>query len=395
MNFRVVIIGAGLSGLTLAHGLRRNGIEAVVYERDPAWDARSQGYRIQLDAPGLSGLERCLPPELFELCLATAGAPPGRVTVLDHQLVMRADRAAAERPGRGTTSFAVNRATLRQILLAGLPGGVHFSKRFSTYEHTPDGRVTARFEDGTAVTADLLVGADGVGSAVRRQLLPQAQVEDAGLRLIYGKIPLPDGSAAGLPKWLFDSIFTVVTGPGNTHIGLGPVNLARRPEVAARELAPSISLSPVGDYLACLVGASADHPCMPSFEELRRLDRSGLRRLAGDIIGPDWHPDIHRILGSWDTETLFPLRISTAQPVEQWNTQGVTLVGDAIHAMSPVLAMGANTALRDAGELTRMLSAARPSPHEAVRRYEAKMLAYSAALVTASRRIGKERVGQR
>lgn len=398
MNFRVVIIGAGLSGLTLAHGLRRNGIEAVVYERDPAWDARSQGYRIQLDAPGIAGLERCLPPELFELTLATAGSPPGRVTVLDHRLAVRADRAAAERPGRGTSSFAVNRATLRQILLAGLPGAVHFGRRFAAYDHASDGRVTARFEDSTTVTADLLVGADGVGSAVRRQLLPHARVEDAGLRLIYGKIPLPQGSAAGLPTWLFDSIFTVVTGPGNTHVGLGPVNLARRPDLAASELSPSISLSPVGDYLACLVGASADHPLMPPFEELRRLDRTALRRLAGDIIGPDWHPDIHRILGGWDTETLFPLRISTAQPVEQWDAQGVTLAGDAIHAMSPVLAMGANTALRDAGELTRMLSAAltaQTDPHDAVRRYEAKMLAYSAALVAASRRTGKERVGQR
>jgi len=292
----------------------------------------------------------------------------------------------------------VNRATLRQILLAALPGTVHFGARFSAYDHLPDGRVRVRFDGDTTVTADLLIGADGVGSAARRQLVPRARVQDAGLRLIYGKIPLPNGRAAALPKWVFDSIFTVVTGPDDTHLGLGPVNLASRPDVASSKLAPSMSLSPVDDYVACLVGAPADHRLMRPFDELRQLDRTALRQLAEDIIGPHWHPDIHRVLGSWDTESLFPLRISTALPVEQWDTHGVTLVGDAIHAMSPVLAMGANTALRDAGELTRTLSAAiadGTSPHDAVRRYEAEMLDYSTALVAASRRTGKERVGQR
>ncbi|MCU1645238.1 MAG: FAD-dependent monooxygenase [Nocardia sp.] len=377
MNFRAIIVGAGLSGLALAHGLHRLGIEAAVFERDPFPGARPQGYRIQLDAPGLSGLERCLPPELFESCLATAASPPPRVTVLDQHLAVLADRVVSERARSGVaTSLAFDRATLRQLLLAGLPAEVHYGARFVTYEQLPDGRIAAHFADGRVVVGDLLVGADGVSSAVRRKLLPQADIEDTGLRLIYGKIPLPDPDSHRLPDWVFESIFTVVKGAGGTHMGVGPVR----------------------DYVACLVGATTDHPCMPSFAALRRLDGPELRDLADRIIGPDRPADIDRILGSWDTSTLIPLRISTAGAVRQWDCRGVTLVGDAVHAMSPVLAMGANTALRDAGELTTSISTALAtgtSLHEAVRRYEADMLEYSSAMVAASRRTGQERVGQR
>ncbi|WP_327145998.1 FAD-dependent oxidoreductase [Nocardia sp. NBC_01327] len=377
MNFRVNIVGAGMSGLALAHGLHRLGIEVAVFERDPFPGARAQGYRIQLDAPGLDGLRRCLPPELYESCLATAASPPPRVTVLDQHLKVLADRAVSERARSGMiTSLAFDRATLRQLLLAGLPADVHYGAQFATYDQLPDGRIAAHFADGRIVAGDLLVGADGVNSAVRRKLLPEAEIEDAGLRLIYGKIPLPDPAAHAVPDWVFESIFTVVKGAGGTHMGVGPVR----------------------NYVACLVGATTDHPCMPSFAEMRRLDGPNLRDLAHRIIGTGHHPDIDRILGSWDTATLIPLRISTSGAVRQWDCHGVTLVGDAVHAMSPVLAMGANTALRDAGELTLAISAALESgtsPHDAVRRYETGMLEYSSALVAASRRTGQERVGQR
>ncbi|MEK8146446.1 FAD-dependent monooxygenase [Streptomyces sp. M10(2022)] len=95
---------------------------------------------------------------------------------------------------------------------------------------------------------------------------------------------------------------------------------------------------------------------MPSFEELRGLAPAGLRDVALEVLGGNWHEDVHRLLGLWDTGSLFPLRISTAVPVPVWESGPVTLIGDAIHAMSPVLAMGANTAIRDAGELARALS---------------------------------------
>lgn len=398
---RVTIVGAGLGGLTLAHGLRHRGFDVAVYERDPHPGARPQGYRIQLDEPGLSGLRRCLPEHLLRLCLATSGAPPARVSVRDRRLRRVADRAAADQTPTGPAPLprAFDRPTLRQILLAGLGAAVHHGAALRGYELTSAGQVTAHFADGRAATADLLVGADGVGSTVRRLLLPHAMVSDAGLRLIYGKIPLDGSAAADLPGWVFDALFTVLAaGPGQPHVGLGPVRFGRPPELAGLAHEPPIALPVTPDYLAFMVGAPADHPAMPSFARLRGLDGGALRELAGRLLGDDWHPDVHRLLGQWRTESLFPLRISTAGSVPALPPGPVTLLGDAVHAMSPVLAMGANTAIRDAGELATLLSDATASGAPlgaAVAEYQRRMTGYAGPLVASSRRTGQARVGQR
>ena len=399
--YRVIIIGAGLGGLALAHGLRRQGIDVAVHERDAHPGARPQGYRIQLDEPGLTGLEYCLPAPLFQLCRATAGAPPARVSVRNRHLDVLADKAAERSSGVDGASgpFAFDRPTLRRIMLSGLGEHVHFGARLAAYQHEPDGRVTARFTDGRTATADLLIGADGVNSAVRQALLPDARVRDAGLRLVYGKIPLDASTRSRIPGWVFESIFTVVTGgPGHPHLGLGPVEFGSRPERAGRAQALPVALAPVGDYVACMVGAPADHPAMPAFEELRALTPAALRDLALLMLGADWHPDVHRLLELWHTDSLIPLRISTAAPVPAWESGSVTLIGDAIHAMSPVLAMGANTAIRDAGELTRALADAIGTGQpivKAVRRYENRMRDYAFSIVADSQQTGQRRVGQR
>ncbi|MBF5001071.1 FAD-dependent monooxygenase [Nocardia sp. BSTN01] len=391
MNFRVVIIGAGLSGLACAHGLARLGAEVAVYERDPSPTARPQGYRIQLDPPGLIGLRQCLPPEVLQLCLATAGTPLAPPRVLDHRLRPITEQAGAPAAyNRQTQAYPFHRATLREILLSTLPAAVDFGRECTGFDEHGDGRITVRFSDGHTDTADLLVGADGVGSAVRAALLPHARVDDAGLRLIYGLVPLPDRNL--LPDWVFETMFTVATGPERTHIGLGPVLFDH-----SRTTAITDRPTPVADYLATMVGARIDHPAMPPFPELRRLDSRALAELARRLIGDSWHPDLYRILDHWDTTTLFPLRISTAAPVQPWSGSAVTLLGDAIHAMSPVLAMGANTALRDAGELTTAIATARTTGrrlNDAVTDYQRRMLAYAQPLVTASQRVGRARVGQ-
>lgn len=396
---RIIVAGAGLGGLALANGLRRHGFDVTVHERDSHPLARRQGYRIQLDQPGLGGLQACLPERLYRLALATAAAPPAHVYVRNRSLELLADRAALNGAGgQDHRPYSFNRPTLREILLADLGDSVRYGAAVTGYRHNLDGTVSVDLAGGDCAVADVLVGADGVGSVVRRQLLLDAAPSDAGLRLIYGKIPLTEQTIPDIPRWAFDGVFTVVTGgPGHPHVGVGPIQFLNPPAATGHAANPPVSLSPVDDYLAFLVGGPSDHPAMPPDQTLKSLPTSGLHDVARQLLAEGWHPDIGRLLDLWDTESLLPLRISTSTRVEPWTDGPITLLGDAVHAMSPVLAMGANTAIRDAGELARALAHAQTSGTplvDALRAYETQMIDYAFDVVESSQRTGRTRVGQ-
>lgn len=193
-DFHVVIIGAGLGGLCLAQGLKRAGIRFDVYERDPAADSRLQGYRIRIDTDGQRALEACLPQAQFDLFRATASSSPRSGRFLTPQLQpvagpapMSWDTGEDEDGG----DLSVNRLTLREILLAGIEDHVHFDRALTQYRCLEDGRVEIQFENASVVSCDLLVGADGVNSQVRRQLAPYAEPADTGSICVYGRSELP------------------------------------------------------------------------------------------------------------------------------------------------------------------------------------------------------------
>jgi 2-polyprenyl-6-methoxyphenol hydroxylase-like FAD-dependent oxidoreductase len=115
---------------------------------------------------------------LWNLFVATAGDPGPRMGVFDEQLreLMQEDEHGAT-ASDADAHHAVSRVTFRQLLLAGLDDVVHFDKTFVRYEQSGDS-VTAYFADGSSATGTLLVGADGVRSRVRGQLLPDARAID-------------------------------------------------------------------------------------------------------------------------------------------------------------------------------------------------------------------------
>ncbi|MFD9948991.1 FAD-dependent oxidoreductase [Nonomuraea sp. NPDC059023] len=197
---RVVIVGGGIGGLCLAQGLHAAGIDVTVYERDAAPDARVQGYRLNIEPVGSRALHDCLPAPLWHILVATAGDPGSGMGVFTERirLLMREDTPPAERDPAEQT-HAVSRITLRRLLLAGLDDIVHFGKEFTGYRHNAYGTVTALFADDTTAIGDLLVGADGANSRVRRQLLPHARRSPAPGVGIGGKLPLGEG-AAWLPE---------------------------------------------------------------------------------------------------------------------------------------------------------------------------------------------------
>jgi hypothetical protein len=135
--------------------------------------------------------------------VATAGDPGPIMGVFTEQLreLMHEDEHIRPRDPANST-HAVSRVTLRRLLLAGLSEVVHFDKAFVRYEQTDDGKVRAYFADGTSATGDVLVGADGMHSRVRRQFLPNAALLDLRAIGVGGKLALTESTAAWLPKAL-------------------------------------------------------------------------------------------------------------------------------------------------------------------------------------------------
>src|SRR5207248_1693018 len=146
-----------------------------------------------------------------------------------------------------TVGSAVDRLTLRQILLAGLEDIMHFNKTFARYEQQEDGQVCAYFTDGTTACGGVLVGACGVGSRIRQQFLPHAQVLDTDMRWLGGKTFLTDEIIRLLPERMHES-FAMVFGP-HPAMMLGCFWFQTPPREAAAQLWPDLNFQHTEDYL--------------------------------------------------------------------------------------------------------------------------------------------------
>jgi 2-polyprenyl-6-methoxyphenol hydroxylase-like FAD-dependent oxidoreductase len=371
----VLVVGGGIGGLCLAQGLTKSGISVAVFERDESARHRGQGYRISLKDTGAGALRDCLPENLFDLCVATCIRPATRMVFTDEHLNPKFTKPIPH-VEPGPSGFGVNRLTLREILLAGLDGVVHFGKTFQRYERTDDGQVRAYFTDGTAATGDLLVGADGTNSAVRHRLLPDAVIDELHWA-IYGKTPITAATLDWVPDVLVDT-FNRVTGPADAATSVATCRTREPVADAAARLAPGLHLTDLPDYFSWT---------MPLTDErFHTADPAVLHRLAADTVD-GWHPAVRRLVAEADVPATFPVCVTSARPVPPWDTPGVTLLGDAIHTMSPGRGDGANIALKDAQLLRHALidvAAGRVPLTQAKARYEAEMLSYGFAAVADS-----------
>lgn len=344
---KVLIAGGGIAGLTLAHGLGRAGIEFEVFER-ASREGAPTGYRLTLDGDGGGALEACLPAELYERYVLASHRTPSRpdvAVVIDSQCRELTTAPHIGPPNQGEPPHtAIDRATLRAILSSGLGDAIHYQAHVTGFEASADG-VRVRLSDGREVDGDVLVGADGIGSPVRRQLMPEVQIVPApvGALGLFGRSPLTDEILAELPE-LLSAAFVIARDDRGVMLSLG--------QCVPRQLEPGVT--PPYMMLSGGVPAGTVVPEPASWSD--RTPEAMLHAMREGVA--EWHPAIRGLVERIEPGTLFSYPFRRLNPTPPWPSSRVTLVGDSITAMLPTLGKGANMAMRNAAVLRDQLAAA-------------------------------------
>ena len=331
---RVIVVGGGIAGLSAAIALRRTGNEAVVLERAPRIDPVGAG--ITLFANAMRALDRLGVGE----AVAARGAAATRSAILtsDGRELTRVPSDLLE----GT--IALHRADL-QAELAAASGDVRLGVEVTAVEQGEDG-VVARSTDGSEERGDLLVGADGLSSVVRRAIARRA---DPLRRLhgLAGSLLGAGGSRAPDRSWGVGERFGLV------DIGRG------RTYWFATKNAPEGEPDEPGGRKA----------------EIRR-------RFSG------WHEPIAAVVEAADESAILRNDVYYLEPIPRWSDGRVVLVGDAAHATTPGVGQGAAQAIEDAVVLADRL-AVRGRTAAALAEYETIRRPRAEAVLKMSRRVDK------
>ncbi|KAI9930161.1 hypothetical protein ASPWEDRAFT_48314 [Aspergillus wentii DTO 134E9] len=379
----VLIVGAGLGGLCLAQALKKHNIPFRVFEKDEATDFRAQGYRIRITQHGYDALESSLSPKILSLFEKTC---PEMVIGGGARLDANGNTLSGPGgppPGIGK-AFTVDRGTFRRVLMTGIEEFVSFGMQFERYSLREDG-VRAHFQDGSIIDGGLLVGADGVRSRVRKQLIEQFYILDTGMRIVYGKTPLRADLEAALPADCLRGMSLVVDeSDARKTLLLEPIRFDRSHQ---------LPFALPENYVYWVLLAHTSAMSIPD-DELLRLKNDESADLAVRLT-QHWTPALRVLFEQQDRAQTSTLRISSAPPdLPIWESSRVTLLGDAIHAMPPTAGMGANTALRDAADLARRLAAAGEMlDAKVIREYEDDLRSFAKQMIELSWQGGRKSFG--
>ncbi len=340
----VTIIGAGLGGLVLARILHVHGVPATIYEADLSASARSQGGQLDIHEPdGQVALAAAGLTDAFRAIIHEGGEA---TRVLDRHGALvfeQPDDGAGGRP-------EVLRGDLRRILLESLPGEtIQWGKKLTGLAALGDGRHALAFADGSTVTTELLVGADGAWSKVR-SLLSNAEPEYVGASFV--ETYLYDADA-----WRPEAAEAV---GGGAMFALAPGQGIFAHREAGAVLHAYVALNRPAEWFADVDFADS-------------VAATG--RIAAEFEG--WAPALKALIT--DGQTAPVLRtlhaLSTGHRWER--VPGVTLLGDAAH-LAPPAGEGANLAMFDGAELAKAIVAQPRDIEAALAVYEAAMFPRSA-----------------
>ncbi|KAJ3261426.1 hypothetical protein HDU77_000865 [Chytriomyces hyalinus] len=368
MGLDIIIVGGGIAGSTLALGLAQAGHTATIYEREEV--RISEGllampdFGIMVTANGLQVFKN------FGVwdAIQREGQRANRNVYMN-----RID-------GTPITSFKVAdddehvcimRSTLHKIINAAAGElGVRFvcGKRLQSFtqtarSETEKASVTVQFADGTSVTGDLLIAADGIRSKTRELLFPGSNDKPiyTGTRGFLGLTRLEDGD-----PWLTRSAISFYMDTSNRT---------------------SVNMMSVGNNL--ISWNVADHQEEPaevdSWVPYADFPREA-ERLAALLESWNAPKDVAQIIGN--AHRISPVTIYDRKSIESWTVGRVTLIGDAAHGMPPHLGQGTSMALEDVGVLVELLRRFPAEPDRCLRMYEAIRIPRTTKIAEQTRQMG-------
>jgi salicylate hydroxylase len=331
---RVAIIGGGIGGLTAANALRRAGVEVSVYEA--AGELKEIGAGVALHANAMRVL-RFIGVE--DAVRKVAGKTDYAVTRdgITGRVISKTSRARFAEL-QGIEPATVHRADLLDVLAAALPEGIaSLAKRCVSVESTGSSAV-ARFADGTEAEADVIIGADGIHSAVRTSLFGPDAPRFTG-KICYRSV-IPTAAVRG-------GVLADVAADNGQW--LGPHG--------------TIVLYPLRGEELINVVAHYDDDTYRHESWVTECERDEvLERYQG------WHESLLRLFAAG--QTWYKWALYDRDPIPAWTKGRVTLLGDAAHPMLPYLGQGACQALEDGAVLANAMATSPSDPVAALAGYE-------------------------
>jgi salicylate hydroxylase len=335
---RIAIVGGGLGGLAAALFLRKAGLEATVYEQSP--QLRDVGAGIVVAPNMVRPLARLgLAHKLEEFSVRLDAAwefrnwKDGRVLSV---------QPMGEECARlyGAHCYVAHRADLLALLRGALPRQtLRLDHRLVAIDQDASEaklNFVSKAGNQTTVTADVVIGADGIHSAVRPLVAPEVEARFSGLCAFRCLVP-----AENAPEVALRPVQTLWLGPGR-HFVHYPISGGRLVNVVA--------IVPAGDW--------RDESWMADGE---------IADLVREFEG--WDERVHQLIVSASSTKRWAMY--DRAPLEHWTTGRIALLGDAAHAMLPFFAQGAAQAIEDAVVLAECLQGAdRDSAWQALLQYE-------------------------
>lgn len=336
---RISVVGGGLGGLAAALFLRKAGLDATVYEQMP--ELREVGAGIVIPPNMVRPLRSLgVADELQSFAVRLEAAWEFRRWEDGQVLFVQAMGDECQRL-YGTQCYVAHRADLLALFRRALPvQAIQLDHRYVELRQGGNGaELTFAHRDGqqTKVTADVVIGADGIHSLVREAIVSQTDVRFSGLCAYRCLVP-----AEKAPSMALRPVQTLWLGPCR-HFVHYPISGGRLVNVVA--------ITPAGDWRT--ESWTADGQISSLLAEFEHWDKRLGRLIASATATKRW-------------------ALYDRDPLERWTAGCVGLLGDAAHPMLPFLAQGAAQAIEDAAVLAACLrDTDRGSVAQALRRYEA------------------------